>query len=74
MVRRRSDASGQARRYGLGFWLHESQDTVILEGYDAGVSFRSTHDPHADLTMTVISNWTDGAWPIAHFLAERLES
>ena len=73
MVRPRSDASGPARRYGLGLWLHESRDTVILEGYDAGVSFRSTHDPHDDLTITVVSNWTDGAWPIARLLAERLE-
>lgn len=58
-------------RYGLGFWLHLSTDTVILEGYDAGVSFRSLHDPHADLTATVISNWSDGAWEIARLLDER---
>ena len=60
------------RRYGLGFWLHASSDTVILEGYDAGVSFRSLHDPNADLTATVISNWSDGAWRVASALAEKL--
>ncbi len=60
------------RRYGLGFWLHESTDTVILEGYDAGVSFRSLHDPTTDTTCTVVSNWTDGAWPVARQLAEAL--
>jgi hypothetical protein len=39
---------------------------------DAGVSFRSVHDPGSDLTHTVLSNTTDGAWPIAKHLAERL--
>jgi len=68
MVRARSDAPAHSKRYGLGFWLHESTETVILEGYDAGVSFRSLHDPTADETRTVISNTTDGAWPIAQLL------
>jgi CubicO group peptidase (beta-lactamase class C family) len=70
MTRPRSDADDE-RRYGLGFWLHGSTDTVILEGYDAGVSFRSLHDPREDVTATVVSNWSDGAWPIARFLDER---
>ena len=71
MTRPRSDAPDGSRRYGFGFWLHPATDTVILEGYDAGVSFRSLHDPQADVTATVISNWTDGAWPIATRLDER---
>ena len=73
MTRARSDAPDHDRRYGLGFWLHASTDTVVLEGYDAGVSFRSLHDPNTDTTCTVISNWTDGAWPVARHLAEALE-
>jgi CubicO group peptidase (beta-lactamase class C family) len=72
MTRPRSDVPERSRRYGLGFWLHELEDTVILEGYDAGVSFRSLHDPRADTTCTVVSNWTDGAWPIARFLEGEL--
>jgi CubicO group peptidase (beta-lactamase class C family) len=68
MVRRRSD------RYGLGFWLHETSDVVALEGYDAGVSFRSAHDPGRNITHTVISNTSEGAWPIARLLAERLST
>ena len=71
MTRPRSDASGW-RRYGLGFWLHRSTETVILEGYDAGVSFQSLHDPTSDTTCTVISNWSDGAWPVAEVLGEPL--
>ena len=39
--------AGGAMRYGLGFWLHASSDVVMLEGCDAGVSFRSVHDPRA---------------------------
>jgi CubicO group peptidase (beta-lactamase class C family) len=72
LVRPHSDAPAHARRYGLGFWLHASTDAVGLEGYDAGVSFRSVHDPGARITHTVISNTTDGAWPLARHLEERL--
>jgi len=72
MVRPRSDAPSHGKRYGLGFWLHATTDTVLLEGMDAGVSFRSVHDPRSDVTHTVISNTTDGAWPITRFLAEQL--
>jgi CubicO group peptidase (beta-lactamase class C family) len=70
MVRPRSDVPSQARRYGLGFWLHESSETVVLVGSDAGVSFRSVHDPRSNLTHTVISNTSDGAWPITRRLDE----
>jgi CubicO group peptidase (beta-lactamase class C family) len=68
MVRPRSEAPRESKRYGLGFWLHESSDVVMLVGYDAGVSFWSMHDPGSGTTRTVISNWTDGAWPIAELL------
>jgi len=68
MVRPRSDAPRHSKRYGLGFWLHASSDAVILEGCDAGVSFRSVHDPRIRVTYTVISNTSDGAWPIVRYL------
>jgi CubicO group peptidase (beta-lactamase class C family) len=61
-------------RYGLGFWLDTSSGAVILEGSDAGVSFRSVHHPERRLTHTVISNTSAGAWPIARFLVERLSA
>jgi CubicO group peptidase (beta-lactamase class C family) len=69
MVRPRSDWPEESKRYGLGFHLHASSDVVMLEGYDAGVSFRSTHDPTSATTYTVISNTSDGAWPITDLLA-----
>lgn len=71
MVRARSDVPSESMRYGLGFWLHASTDTVILEGSDAGVSFRTVHDPGANLTCTVISNTSDGAWPLTQYLGDR---
>ena len=70
MMRPRSEVAEESRRYGLGFWLHESSSAVILEGSDAGVSFRSVHDPAAGITSTVISNTSSGAWPIARLLDE----
>jgi CubicO group peptidase (beta-lactamase class C family) len=74
MVRPRSELPHESlpRRYGLGFWLHATTETVFLEGSDAGVSFRSVHDPRSSLTYTVISNTTEGAWPLARHLRDRL--
>ena len=74
LVRPRSDVPRASRRYGRGFWLDAAGDIVMLEGRDAGVSFRSVHDPSSRSTQTVISNTSDGAWPIARLLAERLQS
>lgn len=72
MLRPRSDVPTGSRRYGLGFWLHESRDTVMLEGYDAGVSFRTVHAPSGGFTHTVLSNTSNGAWPITRRLDELL--
>lgn len=72
MVRPRSDVPCQSMRYGLGFWLGLHNDTVILEGSDPGVSFRSVHDRRSNVTHTVISNSSDGAWPVARRLDELL--
>ena len=69
LVRPRSEAPRERSRYGLGFWL-PGPTAVALEGYDAGVSFRSVHDPGRRLTWTVLSNTTDGAWPVARRLRE----
>jgi CubicO group peptidase (beta-lactamase class C family) len=71
MVRPRS-VGEDGDRYGLGFWLHATSDVVWLEGYDAGVSFRSTHDPASTTTHTVMSNSSEGAWPITKLLDEQL--
>jgi CubicO group peptidase (beta-lactamase class C family) len=70
MVRPHTDALDHEARYGLGFWLHATRDLVELHGYDAGVSFRSVHDPSERVTHTVISNTSEGTWPISERLDE----
>ena len=72
MVRPRSDVPSESRRYGLGFWLHASADAVLLTGMDAGVSFRSVHEPQSNVTCTVISNTSHGTWPVSSYLDDRL--
>ena len=71
MVAPRNDAS-DGRRYGLGFWLRGDRDTVMLEGYDAGISCRTVHDRPSGLRYTIIANTSDGTWPLAAYLDERL--
>jgi len=68
----RSDVPEESMRYGVGFWLAASGPTVLLEGYDAGVSFRTGHDPVADTTYTVLSNTSAGAWPVIRRLEQLL--
>ena len=68
MLRPRSDVPEESMRYGLGFWLRGSSGVVELHGYDAGVSFRSTHDRDSTITSTVVSNTTEGTWPIEDLL------
>jgi CubicO group peptidase (beta-lactamase class C family) len=70
LVRPRSAAKDN--RYGLGLWLDSASEIVLLVGADAGVSFHSSHDPRSSVTATVISNTSDGAWPIARYLREHV--
>ena len=72
MIRPRSDWPEESERYGLGFHLHATGDAVWLEGYDAGVSCLSLHEPSSSTTYTVISNWSGGGWPIVRLLNARL--
>jgi len=72
MMRPRSETPEASRRYGLGFWLPAASEAVELHGYDAGVSFRSVHDPASQTIHTVISNTSEGTWPIETLLDERL--
>jgi len=72
MVRPRSDQPAYSMRYGLGFWLHPTSEAALLEGCDAGVSFQTMHHPRTHATYTVISNSSDGAWPLARFLYDLL--
>jgi CubicO group peptidase (beta-lactamase class C family) len=72
MIRPHNDALGHARPYGWGFWLDRERPRVELHGYDAGISFQSVHDPVERQTATVISNTSEGAWPVIERLDELL--
>ena len=68
MVRPRNHVPSESKWYGLGFWLHPDRSTVMLEGHDAGVSFRSGYDRRSEVLYTVMSNTSAGAWPLVSLL------
>ena len=72
MTRARHDVPDENMRYAMGFWRHATGPQWIIEGYDAGVSFRSTFDPQTRLTATVLGNTPEGAWPVIGAVAQRL--
>ncbi|HEU5483369.1 MAG TPA: serine hydrolase domain-containing protein [Microlunatus sp.] len=57
--------SDEGLRYGLGCYLHPTGPALLIEGYDAGVSMRSIHDPETETTATVLANSSEGAWHVA---------
>ena len=65
MITPRFEVPEEGLRYGLGCWLHASGPAVLIEGYDAGVSMRSIHDPASRTTATVLANSSEGAWGVA---------
>lgn len=73
MSRPRSTSPASGLRYGLGLWLAAAGGALTLEGCDAGISFRSTHDPQRHVTNTVLSNTGDGAWPMTKAIAAALD-
>lgn len=74
MTRPRHDVPGEGLRYAMGFWVHPTRDVLILEGYDAGASFRSSHAPVRGLTLSVLGNSSEGAWPVIGAVAGLLDA
>jgi CubicO group peptidase (beta-lactamase class C family) len=72
MIRPRHDVPEEGKRYGMGVWLAPDGPELIIEGYDAGVSFRSTHDPVTTTTLSVLGNSSEGAWPVIAALVPEL--
>ncbi|MDR0483323.1 MAG: beta-lactamase family protein [Cellulomonadaceae bacterium] len=56
------------RPYGLGFWLGNG---YLLRGADRGVSTWTHYDPADGSILTVLSNVTEGVWPLLHALRLR---
>jgi CubicO group peptidase (beta-lactamase class C family) len=72
-----TDTQREDRHYGCGLWIRENEDgthEVSMSGCDAGVSFKSSVDRSADLRVTVISNTTQGAWPVVEGITKVLRS
>jgi CubicO group peptidase (beta-lactamase class C family) len=63
----KAETEGEHTYCGHGLWIDVEpggQPEVYMTGGDAGVSFRSSVKRASDLQVTVISNTTNGAWPI----------
>ncbi|HSF97229.1 MAG TPA: serine hydrolase domain-containing protein [Ornithinibacter sp.] len=73
MTRPRHDVPDENMRYGMGFWIHRTHPALILEGYDAGASFRSTHVVGETTTVSVLGNSTEGAWPLIGVFARAID-
>ncbi len=66
----RADVPDEGLRCGMGFFLHATAPAALIEGYDAGVSFRSTHIPASATTAWVFGNSSEGAWPVVRVVAD----
>jgi CubicO group peptidase (beta-lactamase class C family) len=69
MTEPRFDVPSENLRYGMGLFLGQTGPQLVMEGYDAGVSFRSTHNPQTSTTVSVLGNSSEGAWPLISTLA-----
>ena len=65
MTTPRSEVPEEGLRHGLGCYRHATGPAILVEGYDAGVSMRSIHDPATRTTATVVANSSEGAWGVA---------
>jgi CubicO group peptidase (beta-lactamase class C family) len=70
MIQPLGHSSSMKCAYGLGFWLPDSTDAVMMEGVDAGVSIRSIYWPQDRSSFTVISNTSAGAWPLVRIIQQ----
>jgi CubicO group peptidase (beta-lactamase class C family) len=74
MTHPRYFVADEGMHYGLGVYLPGSGRAAAMEGYDSGVSFRSTHIPATRTTASVLGNTSEGAWPVIHLVAEAIEA
>ena len=71
----KAETEGKDTYYGYGLWIDMEpgeQPEVYITGGDAGVSFRSSVKRSSDLQVTVISNTTNGAWPVLRDIKDTL--
>ena len=73
----KAEAEGEATYYGHGLWLdleRAGNPEVYILGGDAGVSFRSSVQRDSDLYVTVLSNTSNGAWPVLRDIRNTLKA
>jgi CubicO group peptidase (beta-lactamase class C family) len=73
----KAETEGEATYYGHGLWVDMppgGQAEVYIIGGDAGVSFRSSVQRASDLQVSVLSNTTDGAWPVLRDIKSALKA
>lgn len=73
MTSARQATKNSISHYGLGFWIEAAAQAVILEGMDAGVSFRSAFHQPSGRSFTVLSNTSSGVWPLVTELTANLD-
>ena len=67
---------GEHTYYGHGLWIEDATGglpEVYIVGGDAGVSFKSSVNRDDDLQVTVISNTSNGAWPVLREIKSALK-
>lgn len=74
MLRPRHEIPDEGLWYGLGFATDAAGAIGVMEGYDAGVSFRSTHIAASETTVSVLGNSSEGAWPVIGVAADAVEA
>jgi len=74
MIRPRHDVPDEDMRSGMGLFLHGTHPALILEGYDAGASFRSTHITQTQTTVSILGNTSEGAWPVISAFANAIDA
>jgi CubicO group peptidase (beta-lactamase class C family) len=63
----KAESEGPHEHYGHGIWIHDSDERgreTYITGCDAGVSMKSGIMHATDTLVTVLSNTTEGAWPV----------
>lgn len=72
-----AETEGATTYYGHGLWIDlepDGQPEVYVVGGDAGVSFRSSIRRDSDLQVTVLSNTSNGAWPVVRDIRGALKA
>jgi len=63
----KAESEGPHEHYGHGIWIHDSDERgreTYITGCDAGVSMKSGLIHNTNTLVTVLSNTTEGAWPV----------